>query len=109
MSNPRARCHVCDRLPAAPEDWAHADDCQEPGCQRGADRCYEPLGAACASRRVDWRARALASEAALRALVQAWDEGAEHTIDCRACAGQPCDCWVGDVHAAVERARELIR
>lgn len=104
MSNPRARCHVCDRLPAAPEDWTGVDE-------RGvrADRCYELLGSECASRRVDWLARALAAEAALRALVQAWDEGAEHSVACLRYARQPCDCWVGDVQADVERARELIR
>lgn len=107
MSNPQARCHVCDRLPAAPEDWAGVEE-------RGvrADRCYGLLGVDCASRRVDWRARALAAEAALRALVQAWHEGAEHPLTCSYRGGArpvPCNCWVSDVQPAVERACELIR
>lgn len=102
MSNPLARCPVCDRPPASPEDWSGVD-----GRGVRADRCYELLGADCAPRRVDWRPRALAAEDAMRAIVRAWDDNAEHSRGCLSFARLPCDCWASGVQPAIERARDV--
>lgn len=69
MSAPEERCEVCDR-PDGYENNPHlegvSDGCEYPCC---TSLCWG--GHQCESARVDWRARAIAAEAALARVLTA--------------------------------------